>query len=87
MNSIRTAAFSNWGRGPQTPGIFRDPAIPGCSQQKHSGAAFAATALVWPRKSALRLHPCRALPSAPVSMSLAQDQAFTKLVVVVDREE
>ena len=38
-------------------------------------------------ESALRLHPCRALPSAPVSISLARDRAFAKLVVVVDREE
>jgi hypothetical protein len=87
MKSIRTAAFSNWGRGPQTPGIFRDPAIPGCSQQKPSGAAFAATALVWPRKSALRLHPCRALSSAPVSTSVDGRSRYTKRVIVADREE
>jgi hypothetical protein len=31
--------------------------------------------------------PCRALPSAPVSISLAEHQALVKLVVVVDREE
>ena len=38
-------------------------------------------------ESALRLHPCRALSSAPVSISLEKDFHFGKSVVVVDREE
>jgi hypothetical protein len=37
-------------------------------------------------ESALRLHPCRALSSAPVSTSVGKEGCFAKLVVVVDRE-
>ena len=37
-------------------------------------------------ESALRLHPCRALPSAPVSTSLGSQGCFAKRVVVVHRE-
>ncbi len=38
-------------------------------------------------ESALRLHPCRALSSAPVSTSVGKECYFAKLVVVVDREK
>ena len=38
-------------------------------------------------ESALRLHPCRALSSAPVSTSVRKECRFAKLVVVVDREK
>ena len=38
-------------------------------------------------ESALRLHPCRALPSAPVSTSVGAMGAVDKSVVVVDREK
>ena len=38
-------------------------------------------------ESALRLHPCRALSSAPVSTSVREEGHFAKLVVVVDREK
>ena len=37
-------------------------------------------------ESALRLHPCRALPSAPVTISVGEECYFAKLVVVVDRK-
>jgi len=43
--------------------------------------------LVLAPESALRLHPCRALPSAPVSISLEKAPPLGKLVVVVHREE
>ena len=82
----RKISLLNWRLRLQTSGIYRVSAIPG-SCNTGAGRASPGPRLVWPRKSALRLHPCRALPSAPVSMSLTQDQAFTKLVVVVDREE
>lgn len=82
----RKTSSLNWRLRLQTSGIYRIRAIPGgCNTG--AGRASPGPGLVWPRKSALRLHPCRALPSAPASMSLAQDQAITKLVVVVDREE
>jgi len=57
----------SWGLCPQTPGIFRDPAIPGC-QFKTGGAAFAATALVWPRSQRSGCIPAEPYPlprSAP----------------------
>jgi hypothetical protein len=38
-------------------------------------------------ESALRLHPCRAVSSAPVSTSLGSQQQFAKRVVVAEREE
>ena len=38
-------------------------------------------------ESALRLHPCRALSSAPVRTSVGKEGRFAKLVVVVDREK
>ncbi len=82
----RKMPFLNWRLRLQTSGIYRLSAIPGrCSTG--TGRASPGPGLVWPRRSALRLHPCRALPSAPVSISLAEDQAPVKLVVVVHREE
>ena len=36
-------------------------------------------------ESALRLHPCRALSSAPVKTSLGSQRLFAKRVVVADR--
>jgi hypothetical protein len=80
----KTTLFS-WRLRLQTSGIYRFTAIPG--RHKTGGAGFAQPRPGLAPESALRLHPCRALSSAPVSMSLAQDHAFAKLVVVVDREE
>jgi hypothetical protein len=37
-------------------------------------------------ESALRLHPCRALSSAPVRISVGEECCFAKLVVVADRK-
>jgi hypothetical protein len=37
-------------------------------------------------ESALRLHPCRALSSAPVSTSVGSHRRFAKRVVVASRE-
>ena len=37
-------------------------------------------------QSALRLHPCRAIPSAPVSTGLGSQRCFAKRIVVVHRE-
>lgn len=93
MRIKRKMSFFTWRLRLQTSGIYRVSAIPcGLAKARSKTKAGAAHYLrlrlmVWPRKSALRVHPCRALPSAPVSISLAEDQAFVKLVVVVDREE
>jgi hypothetical protein len=38
-------------------------------------------------ESALRLHPCRALSSAPVSNIVSHWRRVVKVVVVVDREK
>lgn len=38
-------------------------------------------------ESALRLHPCRALSSAPASTSVGEQKRYTKLIVVADREK
>ena len=38
-------------------------------------------------ESALRLHPCRALSSAPVSTSVGGKSCFAKRVVVANREK
>jgi hypothetical protein len=38
-------------------------------------------------ESALRLHPCRALSSAPVRTSVGSESRSAKRVVVVDREK
>jgi hypothetical protein len=40
-----------------------------------------------PPESALRLHPCRALPSAPVSTSVEEKFVLGKIVIVVEREK
>jgi hypothetical protein len=72
-DSTRKTAFLNWRLRLQTSGIYRDHAIPVCKVKVKTGglaADAASPALVWPRKSALRLHPCRALPSAPARTSV-----------------
>jgi len=38
-------------------------------------------------ESALRLHPCRALSSAPASTSVGEQHGYAKPVVVADREK
>ena len=87
--TIRKKAFLNWRLRLQTSGIYRDPAIPGCqSKIKTSGtAANAASRPGLAPESAIRLHPCRALPSAPVRPSVEGRGQFVKLVIVADREK
>lgn len=82
----RNMTFFDWRLCLQTSGIYRFPAIPG-SSRKTGGAGYAQPRPGLAPKSALRLHPCRALSSAPVSISLAEDQTLTKVVVVAEREE
>jgi hypothetical protein len=38
-------------------------------------------------EAVLRLHPCRALSSAPVSTSVEKKRCYAKLVAVADREK
>ena len=66
--SKRKRAVMNWRLRLQTSGIYRDSAIPGNNVKVKTGgaAAYAASHPGLAPKSALRLHPCRALSSAPV---------------------
>jgi len=82
----RNMSFFDWRLCLQTSGIYRFTAIPGI-RRKTGGAGYGQPRPGLAPKSALRLHPCRALSSAPVSLSLAEDQALAKVVVVVEREE
>jgi hypothetical protein len=87
--STRKKTFLNWRLRLQTSGIYRDPAIPGCPSKVKTGgpAAGAASRPGLAPESALRLHPCRALSSAPVRPSIGGRGQFVKLVIVVDREK
>ena len=69
----------------QTSGIHRIAAIPGCYRSTGRRANARLPGLA--PESALRLHPCRALPSAPVNTTVRKDSALEKLVVVADREK
>ena len=87
--AIRKEPSLNWRLCLQTSGIYRDPAIPGCQSKIKTGgpAANAASRPGLAPESALRLHPCRALSSAPVRLSVDGRSQFSKLVIVVDREK
>jgi len=82
VESKRKRTFLNWRLRLQTSGIYRVSAIPG-SWNTGPGRASPGPGLVWPRKSALRLHPCRALSSAPVSISVEKPVPVSKFVIVV----
>jgi hypothetical protein len=88
---IRKIVFLNWRLRLQTSGIYRASAIPGGQVKvKIKTGGLAVTAAARPGlapESALRLHPCRALSSAPVRPSVEGGLRFVKLVVVVDREK
>ena len=71
----RKKSFLTWGLCPQTPGIFRDPAIPGCQIKTKRGGYRRHRPGLAP-ESALRLHPCRALSSAEARMSLDRAAAL-----------
>ena len=69
----------------QTSGIYRFQAIPASRRTGGAGCARSRPGLA--PESVLRLHPCRALSSAPATTSVDQDRIQTKWVVVADREE
>jgi hypothetical protein len=83
----RKTAFLYWRLRLQTSGIFRASAIPDCYCKTGGAAADAASRSGLAPESALRVHPCRALPSAPVRPSVEIPPGFVKRVVVVDREK
>ena len=77
----RKMSLLDWRLRLQTSGILRITAIP----DGRRGGKPPLPGLA--PESALRLHPCRALPSAPVSPSVEAQVWFAKSVVVVDREK
>ena len=76
--------LETWRRCLQTSGIYRFLPSQAIANRR-SGSRSAPPGLA--PESALRLHPCRALPSAPVSTSVEEKVFLAKVVVVVDREE
>ncbi len=71
------------------PPDLRDLAL-SCQPRLQTGTAGAGQSRPNPGlapESALRLHPCRALPSAPASTSVGEQGYSAKLVVVADREK
>ena len=88
-DSIRNESLWNWRLRLQTSGIYRAPAIPGGRNgiKTIGSAACAASRPGLAPEAALRLHPCRALSSAPVRPSLDRQGGFAKFVVVVGREK
>jgi hypothetical protein len=78
----RKHALLNWRLRLQTSGIYRASAIPAKNKTGGSAAAAASRPGLAP-ESALGLHPCRALPSAPVSISVVNKRSVSKFVIVV----
>jgi hypothetical protein len=83
----RKMALLCWRLRLQTSGIFRASAIPGSYGKTGGAAADAASRPGLAPESALRVHPCRALPSAPARPSVGVSVGFVKRVVVVSREK
>ena len=75
----KTTLFRNWRLRLQTSGICRVHAIPGSKSKTSGSAAYAASRPGLAPEPALRLHPCRALPSAPVRISV-EKQAICQQV-------
>lgn len=84
--SKRKWSFLNWRLCLQTSGIFRFPAIPDRYCFNRRGGAMPPRSGLAP-ESALRVHPCRALSSAPASTSVKEKSVLQKLVVVAGREK
>ena len=70
--------FLNWRLCLQTSGIYRFAAIPGLLSLQPAGQDYPAPPGLAP-ESALRVHPCRALSSAPVSISVEEELVMSKL--------
>jgi len=78
----RKLALLNWRLRLQASGIYRLSAIP---DSRRDGTSPPLPGLA--PESALRLHPCRALPSAPASTRIRAQRSLAKRVVVADREK
>lgn len=84
--SKRKVFFLNWRLCLQTSGIYRFPAIPGRCRYTDGAERCPPLSGLAP-ESALRVHPCRALSSAPASTRIEEKLVLEKLVIVVDREK
>jgi hypothetical protein len=86
MNSIRKTALLRLEAPPPDLRDFPRSCHPRLSNQNRRGGFRRHRPGLAP-ESALRLHPCRALPSAPVSTSVEAPHRYVKSLVVADREE
>jgi hypothetical protein len=88
QRSIRKNALALTGGSASRPPGF-SAIMPSQAVQIKTGgtAAKAASRPGLAPESALRLHPCRALSSAPVSTSVEGRSCNGKRVIVADREE
>ena len=86
MKAIRKRSFLDLGALPPDPRDFPRSCHPRLANQNRRGGFRRHRPGLAP-ESALRLHPCRALSSAPVSTSVKKELVLEKLVVVVDREK
>ena len=86
MNPIRKKASLELGALPPDPRDFPRSCHPRLPNQNRRGGFRRHRPGLAP-ESALRLHPCRALSSAPVEFSLKGWSRYGKRVIVVDREE
>jgi hypothetical protein len=86
MKAIRKRSFLKLGAPPPDPRDFALSCNPWLTNQNWRGGLRRHRPGLAP-ESALRLHPCRALSSAPVSTSVEGPNPYGKRVIVVDREE
>ena len=86
MKAIRKRSFLKLGALTPDPRDFPRSCHPRLSNQNRRGGFRRHRPGLAP-ESALRVHPCRALPSAPASTRIEEKLVLEKLVVVVDREK
>jgi hypothetical protein len=86
MKAIRKTSLLKLGALPPDPRDFARSCHPRLSNQNRRGGFRRHRPGLAP-ESALRLHPCRALSSAPVSTSVGGPNPYGKKVIVADREE
>jgi len=86
VKTIRKRTLLKVGALPPAPRDFPRSCHPRLSNQNRRGGFRRHRAGLAP-ESALRLHPCRALSSAPVSISVEGRKRYEKRVIVARREE
>jgi hypothetical protein len=86
MKAIRKRSLLKLGALPPDPRDFPRSCHPRLPNQNRRGGFHRHRPGLAP-ESALRLHPCRALSSAPVSISVEGQKRYGKRVIVAGREE